>query len=113
MSYKEIDKKLVAQEQKIDKVLDLLKGDEFGNEGLVSKQRRDDEFRIEIHQDLKVIKSNQEGLDGRLESLESFFEFFKLLTAVKRKTLIIIGSIIALLGSLATGWDKFIHLFKH
>jgi hypothetical protein len=106
---------LIEQGRKIDKILEVLSGDELGSyPGLIAQQRADEEFKSRtarklddiIQNQQNQIKINKEQIDinekvrKKLEEYDEFFLLFKKLSKIKRSTLVWIMSLLMLLGGI-------------
>lgn len=110
---------LEKQGRNIEKVLDILRGDEFGNDpGLIARQKQDEANQDRIFKSLDAITKLQEqqikvneNIEVRMKSVEEFVSFFKALSLIRRKSIIFIGAFISGIGYLVMNlnqiWDFF------
>lgn len=93
---------------------------QMGLKGLVQRQDEDEENQKRILQELLNIKDNQQTIFSKLDHqseqlndhtdrikiLESFFKVWKRLGSIKKKTILIIGTLMATITSLIGFWEK-------
>jgi hypothetical protein len=78
--------------EKNDRLLIAVIGDEkLGIEGMVKKQ---------------------EGFDKRLKKIEHYFIIFHGFSKIKRGTILVFGSLFALLTTVVTFWEKIVGIIK-
>lgn len=96
------------------KIMSALGGDEFGNLGLVERQKIDDQKFSDINDSLNELKDTQQliikgqelqqqqtdNVEQRLSAIEDFYIFFRTLTSVKKKTIVWLTTLVSTLGAL-------------
>lgn len=100
--------------RKLDLILQVLQGDELGHsKGLIAEQQEDNEFRVFVKEKLNKITDNQnhqikinERVSERLDAIEVFVSFFATLSKLKKTTWVVLGSIMAGMGWLASHFEK-------
>ena len=98
----------------------------MGNDGLLSRQKRDEERHKEIIEEIRTIKDAQEiltegqsnqniinaNINKRLESVEDFLMWFRALTSVKKKYAAFIGFMLSVFGVIFTKFQEIIEQIK-
>jgi hypothetical protein len=118
-------KVLVEQGKKIDKILEVLTGDDLGSyPGLIAQQKSDEEYKVKTSRKLDNIIQNQENqieinkqqlqvnesVQKKLDEYDEFFLLFKKLSKIKRSTLIWLFMILSAIGAVIY---EIQHYLKH
>ena len=118
MDMKEVD--FIDLITKVEKLRELLAGDDFGNEGVLVRLRRNEERDGEILGTLKELKTGQQkqmdfnaAVDKRLKSMESFFVVFRALSnPSQRRGIAVVIVVFSAIGYVITQLENVVAFFK-
>jgi hypothetical protein len=74
------------------------------DQGLIARQRADEDFRKEISDNLTDIKASISRHDERFEEVKDLVFFVRIIGWLRSKAAIIIGGLVGLLAALKTFW---------
>jgi hypothetical protein len=81
------------------------------DQGLIARQRADEDFRKEISDSLTEIKETVQRHDERFEEVKDLVFFVRIIGWIRSKAAIFIGALVGLMAALRAFWSDIEKLF--